>query len=845
MVRGRARIAESDTPEVARGKLAEMAAEYLPDPVERSRVEPQLAALLGLGGAQATRTEELTAAWRTLFERIADRGPTVLVFEDLHWADAGLLDFIEGLLSSARNRPIMVLALAQPELIEQRPTFGATVRNHTRLDLAPLSDAAMESLLLGLVPGIPESALRVIRDRAAGIPLYAVETVRMLLDTGHLSESGGRFRLDGDLGMLAVPDSLQSLIGARLDTLDDRSRQLVGVASVLGLSWSPSALAAVAEQPEADVRAALDGLVAREVVIYEDDATSPERGQYRFIQGVLREVAYGRLSRRDRQALHLAAASYFERVGSDELAGVVANHYLSALRSAPDDADQATLTALAVGALEAAAARSAAIGAHGSAAAYLADAVELAVDEESRLRLLEARAGSLAGAGRFEAAEPVAREVVEAGLARGETERAARASTALIQAIIGSGRPAAAVTAAIEIRARLGAVADADPDVIRLLAELARAHLMSGSHGAARELIETILPMADRLGLREVVAELLPSRAWAIAADGRPLEAIALLRGSLVFAEREGLFNAEMRSRMNLSSYATSEYPAECLEVAWAGARRARERGYTGWAISAGGNACDAAFNLGEWDRVEAMAAELDVLGEWVNAWDFSMPSIVSQVRGYRGRTSEARELLGRFDAQFPDIVDPQIRLSVLNVRIHLAFAGGDLDHALRLNREADRLVLELGVGQEHLVAGAIAIERRDVGSLAEIIRVVEVSAQRGRLSRSEADVLRGALQALGGDLDGLSRMDAATQAFRDEGLRFWVAVSMRARAMLAPEADGAASAADEARRIMTDLGAVTLLRGLPGGPGLSVTATDQHLQPGQELAAAESSPRT
>ncbi len=150
------------------------------------------------------------------------------------------------------------------------------------------------------------------------------------------------------------------------------------------------------------------------------------------------------------------------------------------------------------------------------------------------------------------------------------------------------------------------------------MAELARAYLMSGSHAAARDLIEAILPTADRLGLREVVGELLPSRAWAIAADGRTLEAIALLRGSLVFAEREGLFNAEMRSRMNLSSYATSEYPAECLEVAWTGARRARERGYTGWAISAGGNACDAALSLGEWDKVEAIAAELDVLGEWV-----------------------------------------------------------------------------------------------------------------------------------------------------------------------------------------------------------------------------------
>ena len=215
----------------------------------------------------------------------------------------------------------------------------------------------------------------------------------------------------------------------------------------------------------------------------------------------------------------------------------------------------------------------------------------------------------------------------------------------------------------------------------------------------------------------------------------------------------------------------------------------------------------------------------------------------MSEVRGYRGRTAEAQELLGRFDAQFPDIVDPQIRLTVLNVRIHLAFARGDLDDALRLNREADRLVLELGVGQEHLVAGAIAIERRDVGALAEIVRVVEISAQRGRLSQSEAGVLKGALQVLGGDLDGLSRMDAATQVFRGEGLRFWVAVSMRARAMLAPDADGAAAAADEARRILTDLGAVTLLRGLPGGPGPSVTATDQHRNAGQGLTTAESSP--
>ena len=179
----------------------------------------------------------------------------------------------------------------------------------------------MDLLLLGLVPGIPQAALRAIRERAAGIPLYAVETVRMLLDQGRLTETEGRFRLAADLGAMAVPDSLQALLGARLDALDDASRELVGWASVLGLSFSVGALVALGERPHDEVVRVLDGLVEREVLLLDDDPRSPERGQYRFIQGVLREVAYGRLTRRERLARHLAAARHFEAEGSDERAG--------------------------------------------------------------------------------------------------------------------------------------------------------------------------------------------------------------------------------------------------------------------------------------------------------------------------------------------------------------------------------------------------------------------------------------------------------------------------------------------------------------------------------------------
>ena len=557
MVRGRARIAESDPPDVARSKLASMTAEYLTDPEERSRVEPRLAALLGLEGATTGSTEELTAAWRTLFERIADRGTTVLVFEDVHWADQGLLDFIEGLLAAARNRPILVIVLARPELVEDRPTFGASVRNHTRLDLVPLTDEAMDMLLLGLVPGIPQAALRAIRERAAGIPLYAVETVRMLLDQGRLTETDGRFRLVADLGAMAVPDSLQALLGARLDALDESSRELVGWASVLGLSFSVGALVALSERPRDEVVRILDSLVDREVLLLDDDPRSPERGQYRFIQGVLREVAYGRLTRRERLARHLAAARHFEAESGDERAGVVASHYLDALRGAPDDADRAALATAARAALAAAASRSVAIGAHLSAAGYLADAIDLSDDPAERARLLELRAAALAAGARPDDAERASRELLEVARTSGDRGLEARASIILIGAVLASGRPALARTEAEEARRLLGSYADDEPDGIRLTAELARARLMSGDHDAALELIEATLPIAERLGLRPVVAELLPSWGWALAAGGRPLEAMAILRGGLVFAEAEGLFNAEMRSRMNLSAFAS------------------------------------------------------------------------------------------------------------------------------------------------------------------------------------------------------------------------------------------------------------------------------------------------
>src|SRR4029077_5715285 len=146
-------IAEGEDAEATRTKLGAAVAEFVPDPDERRWVEPALRQLLGVHEGRSPDRDELFAAWRTFFERIATQDPTVLVFEDLHWADSGLLDVIEHVLAWRRNFPIYIVSLARPELLERRPTWGAGQRNFTSLSLEPLSDEAMGQLLAGLVPG--------------------------------------------------------------------------------------------------------------------------------------------------------------------------------------------------------------------------------------------------------------------------------------------------------------------------------------------------------------------------------------------------------------------------------------------------------------------------------------------------------------------------------------------------------------------------------------------------------------------------------------------------------------------------------------------------------------------
>ncbi len=291
MVRARARIAEEEDPASAREKLHQAVETHVPDERERRLVEPRLAHLLRLEERPDADRVDLFSGWRLFFERMATTDPVILAFEDLEWADSGLLDFIDYLLEWSAEFPILVLSLGRPDLRALRPSWET-------LSLGPLDPSAIAEMLEGLAPGLPDDLVADIGRRSEGIPLYAVETVRMLQDRGLLVQDGARYVVTGDVSNLEVPETLQALVASRLDGLTSAERSLLQDASVLGQSFTAAAAGALSDQPEGEVAAVLDGLVTKQILARDDDPRSPDRGQYVFMQALLRTVAYGTLSRR-------------------------------------------------------------------------------------------------------------------------------------------------------------------------------------------------------------------------------------------------------------------------------------------------------------------------------------------------------------------------------------------------------------------------------------------------------------------------------------------------------------------------------------------------------------------
>ena len=580
MVRRRARLTEDDDEATTRERIGATLDEYVTDAAERERIGPALLSLLGVEEAPTGGRDVLFPAWRLFFERIAKRGTTVLVFEDLQWADSGLLDFIDHMLDWSRGLPIMAVTLARPELFDRRPDWGQGRRHLTALALEPLTDEAMRQLLEGLVPGLPADALAAIVGRAEGVPLYAVEMVRGLLADGLIERQGETYAVVGDLSQLRVPESLRSLIASRLDALATEDRALLQDASVLGQVFSADLLAAVNGSDPDALAPRLRGLLRREVLDVETDPRSPERGQYRFVQSLIREVAYGTLARRDRRSRHLAVARHFEAIGDEELAGALASHYVAAHEASDAGAEADAIAAQARLALTGAADRAAALGSHDQAIAYLEQALAITTEPAQRAALLDRAARSAASAAR-EDAKAYGEAAVEAYRTIGDRVATAEATARLGRLLIDAGeldRAKSILETAVPPAEEL-----ADPaPLAATLATLARANMRLANTEAAIAAADRALAIAEHLNLEPVIAEAFVNKGAALNIAGRRREAAGLHTAALELAKRLGDRNLELRIRNNYASAVADDDPADAVRMMAEGVELARDIGDRG-----------------------------------------------------------------------------------------------------------------------------------------------------------------------------------------------------------------------------------------------------------------------
>jgi class 3 adenylate cyclase/tetratricopeptide (TPR) repeat protein len=671
MVRMRAGIAETDLPAQARGKLDQALQRWIPDAEERSWAEPRLRFLLALIDERPTGgRDELFAAWRLLFERISEESTTVLVFEDIQWADAGLLDFIESMLEWSRARPILIVTLARPELTDRRPDWGAKQRSFIAIHLERLPDDAIGELVTGLVLGAPDDAVAAIVGRAEGVPLYAVETLRMLADRGALRAGEGVYELAGPLTDLQVPETLQALIASRLDALDPGDRRLVQDASVLGQSFTSGALAALADQPQEAIEDRLRELVRREILRSDADPRSPERGQWAFTQGLLREVAHGMLAKSERRTRHLAAAHHFEGLDDPELASVVAAHYVEALNSTPAGPDAEALGARARDWLAQAADRATALGSPDQALSLIQQALAIDPPRGERRSLLWQASEAAHDALRNDEYRSALLEVADLAHEDDDAVGEARALGRLTRRI-GIEDPAVAALLVARLR---GLAEHPDP---RVQAEVAHGTgvnaFFEGDYEGALRSIEAALTSWESLDDEEMLLVAIMHKVTLLGAVGRHREATMLMRGYTEEVRRSGDLRAIARALFTAGVVYIADDPRAALEASVESAEVSRRSGHWSEELEVLGNGVESAIDLGDWGTAQEMLARL---GELSSAQRELLVLNQALLAAYRGETDET---IDEVLAMAPH-ANPMMRAWEQRVRAVVATNRGDAD---------------------------------------------------------------------------------------------------------------------------------------------------------------------
>ena len=472
--------------------LAERLEAIVPDVADHAWLVNRLRALVGLEAPPAEREENFTA-WLRFLERLACDGPLVLVFEDLHWADEGLLAFVEHLAGDLGAVPLLLVGTARPELLESRPGFGTNGAGLRRLSLGPLSLAETEQLVAGVL-GERESHGKSVADvagRCSGNPFFAEESARLVAD----QEQGS-----------SVPASVQAVIAARLDALPADGKTAVGDAAVVGEVFWDGALADLGRRERAEVGAVLGALEERRFVRRARDSSLAGEHEFVFRHALVRDVAYGALPRRMRAEKHAQMAEWLERRASgrvEDVAELLAHHLRTALElaQAAGDAELAgRCRAPAVNALRLAGERALRLDVEAAEQLFAEGAAICAADDAGRPALLESWGRSLVQRGRYAEAKDILEESVRGFIADG---RRAEAAGAMIEL-----EPALFYLGGQDWRRVLDdalMLTDAEPDSemrARAMTAIARGEIGAGNYTAGLEWIKRAAAIYARSGVQ-------------------------------------------------------------------------------------------------------------------------------------------------------------------------------------------------------------------------------------------------------------------------------------------------------------------------------------------------------
>ena len=729
MTKAQAGILENDGAHIAEEKLLQAVGHAVHDESESGWIAGHLRPLVGLpvDEDRGDRREESFAAWRRFFEALAEQRPLVLVFEDVHWADDGLLDFVDHLTEWSTGVPLLVVCTARPELLDRRPGWGGGKRNAATLSLSSLADEDIARLIQELVgKERPE-----LVAHAGGNPLYAEEYARMLLQNGNGSS-------------LALPDSVQGIIAARLDTLPLDEKALAQDAAVLGKVFWAGELTQVAGLGASVVEDGLRALERKEFVRRERRSSVAGETAYVFRHVLVRDVAYGQLPRQRRIEKHQLAAEWIESLGGDrseDLADVIAHHYSSALALLRETGrDTAGVAERARFALRHAGDRAARLHAPVAAGHFYEAALELwPADDPERIELLYSYAFTLRPQGR--GVETLS-ETAEILLDIGDRERAAEVQAMTAEVLWTQGIQAEAFDY-LEGAAQLLEEASPSREKAYVLANLARYRMNADEAVTAVGIARQALEMADALQLDDLRAHALNTIGLARTMLGER-DGIQDLERALEIDER--LNHPDItRAYNNLSSiYATLGELERAFELLGEGLESARR---FGWVIALTWlqiSELDKLYAYGCWD--EALERIETLLGTQADVHRLApdLYSVRALIGIARDKVEEALEDSRHALELVPEAQEPQVVFPTLACRAWVLAEAGAAGSDEFLDKLVERWKGSPATGGAMWLAFATAAAER-VGRTGGLLEAARASHLQTRWVEAAAAYSEGA----------------------------------------------------------------------------------------------------